>query len=359
MATWVDEDGKVNDLGHHPKFLESYRIKLEAWGEAQERTNDTRRCGRCWLRCYQCYCTKLDERAELYGSSLRLVNSSILNYYGFKEIGRSPNTAHVMDELLPYASSRLIFGDLSSEDKLIDELCEEYTNHRIRSCILYPSDDAKVVSDWRIETEEYNAQGDTPFELGKEEEGESSKSRYRLISLDGTYSDARKMFHYLCLRLKARGVPIPVVKLDLGEEGFIKSAYLGIMHQPGREKICTFQAVTLALKDLGEPKEVCEALLKDLDDWIHYILEKKIKAGKEDVRVPSDLIVARGGGGRSTSKMAAKQATKAEFSAPASVTALHKKWVDESRHSRDKEKAKEGIKGEIIEQEQVEESVTV
>ena len=311
--------------------MESFKLKLDAWKEMQSRDSVDKRCSKCWLRIYQCYCETLDKRAEAYTRpGLQVVNAEVINYYSFKEIGRSPNTAHIMERILPYNSSSLVYGDVEAEDRLLDEMVEEHTKFQVRTCILYSSADAKVVSDWRIETEEYNALS------GKDEdEGKQGDSRYRVVALDGTYSEARRMFAFLSARLKAKGVPVPVVKLDLGEEGFIKSAYLGLMHQPGREKICTFQAVALSFLDLGESREVCDALRADLDAWIHYLLERKIKSGKSEIKVPSDLIIHAGAASgkskrKQKEKAAAKEATRAAFRPPETVIAFHKKWVDES-----------------------------
>ena len=86
------------------------------------------------------------------------------------------------------------------------------------------------------------------------------------------------MFNYLKICLHARGT-YPAVKLAVGSEGFIKSAYLGIMDQPGRDKIC-IQAVIIAMSDLGESSSLCNALNEDLTNWIHYLLECRIKSGK-------------------------------------------------------------------------------
>ena len=341
-------------LTHHPKFMESYKLKLDAWQEAQCRDTVNKRCGKCWLRVYQCYCKTLNERAKAYSCpGLQVANTEVINYYSFKEVGRSPNTAHIMERILPHNSSSLIYGDMEAEDKLIEEMVEEYVNFRVRTCILYPTTDAKIVSDWRIEVEEYNTSGkDKDKDKGEGEE--EVETRYRLIALDGTYPEARRMFTYLSAKLEAKGVPkcaVPVVKLDLGEEGFIKSAYLGLMHQPGREKICTFQAVALAFGELGESKEVCDALREDLDAWIHYLLRTKIKSGKEEIKIPSDLMIFSGAASgkslrKKKEKSGVKEATRAVFRPPEIVTAYHRKWVDESGAIRKGKGEEEGEKKE-------------
>ena len=310
--------------------MHSYKLKLDAWKEMQCRNSVDQRCSKCWLRMYQCYCETLNKRAEAYATPpLQVVNAEVINYYSFKELGRSPNTAHIMEQILPHNSSSLVYGDVEAEDRLIEEMVEEYTNFRVRTCILYPSSDAKLVSDWRIEIEEYNA----PSRRDEDKEKDGCRAtRFRVVALDGTYAETKRMMSFLRARLDAKGVPTPVVKLDLGEEGFIKSAYLGLMHQPGREKVCTFQAVAISFGELGESKEVCDALRADLDAWIHYLLEKKIKSGKEKIKIPSDLLIhaASATGKSKKEKAAAKEATRAVFKPPEIVTAFHRRWVDGS-----------------------------
>ena len=62
------------------------------------------------------------------------------------------------------------------------------------------------------------------------------------VALDGTYGNAARQWKYLRQSLEQLDskVPLPVVKLDL-ELGRCNSAVAGIMHQPGKEKICTYQ----------------------------------------------------------------------------------------------------------------------
>lgn len=95
----------------------------------------------------------------------------------------------------------------------------------------------------------------------------------RLVALDGTYGQANRQWKYLthALALLSSQTPsdttstttstpaptstsaqkvdssapravmkLPVVKLDL-EEGQCDSVLAGIMHQPGKDKVCTYQ----------------------------------------------------------------------------------------------------------------------
>lgn len=56
-----------------------------------------------------------------------------------------------------------------------------------------------------------------------------------------------------------------------------RSAIVGIMQQPGAEKICSYQAVIIALQQLGVDSNLCSNLLMELDKWLAYILKRKVK----------------------------------------------------------------------------------
>ena len=348
-AKFVDETGRTHYLEHHHTLINSAESKLKVWEEAVHgrELECQRRCGECWLRKHQCYCDVLARRRDMYASEpceYAPEKTEIIIYYAFKEIGRGPNTAHIMEKLLPpETTSRVILGFPQQEKKLIDDLVEEYQSHAIHTCIMYPSKEAQLVSTWKEHAVSFNEQsrnegeGDSVDEVRKGSQGIQSTSKTRLIVLDGTYSDARRMYNYLKICLQARGVPCPAVKLDIGEEGFIKSAYLGIMDQPGRDKICTFQAAIMAMSDLGEPKSLCNALNEDLTGWIHYLLQCRIKTGKEDIKVPSDLYEASytDGGGMSSHL---KQATQKAFAPPSSIQALHREILHQPRGQGRKER---------------------
>lgn len=72
----------------------------------------------------------------------------------------------------------------------------------------------------------------------------------RLIMLDGTFPAASRLAKYLVRCCDLRGIqPSPIVKLDL-ENDCCKSAIAGMMYQPGRDKICTYQATVMAMQQV-------------------------------------------------------------------------------------------------------------
>lgn len=71
---------------------------------------------------------------------------------------------------------------------------------------------------------------------------------------------------------------VPVVKLDLGESGQCSSAIIGVMKQPSGEKICSLQAVIMALQQCGVSSTLCDSLNEDLNSWLSHILESQVSS---------------------------------------------------------------------------------
>lgn len=259
-------------IEHHDLAQSSSKLKLEWW---EEEVRKSERCGQCWLRSYDCICAEfIDKRRifyeDLLSSSINHVsnNFKVLMYYHYQEIGRSANTAHILEALLPPSHcQRLTFTDWKNEQILCDEIYEEIISDTPQTIILYPSANAVLLSEWM--------------------KGRKNKSSpVRLVALDGTYSQASRQFKYLSKSISLKGdgkVELPVVKLDL-EQGKCISAYAGIQHQPNQEKICSYQAVVMALQQLCASSDLCSNLFQDLDTFIKYLLQLKVKLGKKNVR---------------------------------------------------------------------------
>lgn len=69
---------------------------------------------------------------------------------------------------------------------------------------------------------------------------------------------------------------LPVVSLDLGNVKGMVSAMHGIMTQPSEVKICSLQALVLAMREAQFSSSVCDMLSEDLTLWIQHILLKKV-----------------------------------------------------------------------------------
>lgn len=101
--------------------------------------------------------------------------------------------------------------------------------------------------------------------------------------MDGTFPGATRIAKYMINCCTKRGIPAPLVKLDLVGDS-CKSALAGMMYQPGKDKICTYQATVMAMEQAGVDPAMCARLHQDLRDWIGYILTAKVKLGKSKPR---------------------------------------------------------------------------
>jgi DTW domain len=244
-------------------------------------------------------------------------------YYHYQELGRSANTAHLYEAVCPTAKfEKVVFGDTEAEVKLVQDILTETVNEEPITCVLYPSKDAILLSDW-IKQRPASC-NDKPIRycdvllslplslspslfISHPATLPPQILRFalrftniRLVALDGTYGQANRQWKYLthALALLAskststdtpstspgsegtlnlnpefsqvvdvegvsseiaqnkedkgeesskeeekrvlKSVKLPVVKLDL-EYGTCDSVLAGIMHQPGKDKICTYQ----------------------------------------------------------------------------------------------------------------------
>ena len=230
-------------INHHPTTRISYKAKIEWW---QNEVDSNERCSKCWLRnsseCNICFCSQIDEMAMNIPQSTSVhtpINTCI--YYHYQEIGRSANTAHMFEALSSSTfnpsqsfSSRLMFGDIEKELELIQKLNDEQYTNTLETCILYPSTDSVPISQWV--------------------NGRPNKtSPINIITLDGTYPQASRQYKYLKATLKILyNKELPVVKLDLDPNKPTASALLGIQSQPGVHKLCSYQAMVMAMQQAGE-----------------------------------------------------------------------------------------------------------
>jgi len=273
----------TNPVLHNDNVLESCEGVMRRWHDSID-AQTGHRCPRCWLRSYECYCQEL--RGKLQGkgmSEVAIEKADVCIYYHFLEVGRSANTGHLMQQLAPSATSSIVFANAPEEDQLVEEIVREYQQGDVRTCIMYPSTDAVLLSEWMANRTNNSSNRSSSSSCSS---SSTTKRPARLVALDGTYKTAVRQIKHLQKCLAAAGVPMPVVKLDLDEKG-CRSAVYGMMNQPDKEKICTFQAIVLALRQMGEDEQTCQLLLRELDEWIGYILRRRIKIGKEKLRVPT------------------------------------------------------------------------
>jgi hypothetical protein len=301
-------------IPHHCTLLDTYKEKTDWW----KNEIDTKgRCALCWLRSYDCFCSVVHMKTSRYSQLFKSIQQQcrikveVVIYYHCLEIGRSANTAHIFEALCKEITTSIVYGNTAEEEKFWKELIEENKNHSLSTytCVLYPDKDSVFLDEWletmsNIEKQPMNS----VFE--ENEQFNFPVRKLRIILIDGTYPCASRIAGYLrtaqkmflstsyaevsCHASSTTTNRFQFVLLDLdSEENMIhrKSAVAGVMYQPGKDKICSFQAVAIALKDvlnkLGSDgktdrlvQDLFSSLLFDLHEWIGYIVKKKIKCGK-------------------------------------------------------------------------------
>ena len=196
---------------HHSSVIVSAKNKLRSWQEKVEVGPDDEknytehasthcRCSTCWLKRHQCYCSFGSFRRDYYATKLETEysNCEIIIYYHYQEIGRSANTAHVFQMLCPSITSTLLYGDVEAEGKLFREMKEESESGAgLRTCVLYPGTNAVRLDTWIAQQEKLNRRMDGPIQAEAGQQAVSgtgcsgrfsNHSKYRIIALDGTYS---------------------------------------------------------------------------------------------------------------------------------------------------------------------------
>lgn len=298
---------------HHPTTLQASQAHL-LWWKSQTTGYQPSRCLSCWLRSYQCHCSVLSEQQTLLQQDISILKNlsvEIVLYYNYMEIGRSANTAHIFQILCPAITKQLVLGDELAEEELFQTIAAEREAGIEKTCMLYPSSTSISLNDWLQTVKQQQQQQRrrhraAPVGQHNDDSDDSDHGipSVRLILLDGTYPGASRVARFLSkatARLAASSNStshsashsngdgysgIPCVALDLHENG-LRSAVAGMMYQPAKDKICTFQAIALALQQVivqGDGKIITTRpiglLLEYLDHWIHFLLQSAIKLGK-------------------------------------------------------------------------------
>lgn len=260
-------------LLHHPMTSEMFEGRTSWWRGLTCGSKPTR-CSKCWLRIWECFCNDLAFKIESLEQSVALTNLKssveVVVYLHPVEIGRSINTGHVLALSMPSICSVRVYGNEEDDSTFLKVLrsikCAEYVG------ILYPCAESVCLDQW-MNSQTTESSQNIPGE-------ERTSEKVVLICLDGTYSQASRLARFLSVQLQ----PSPTsrcafVHLDLSEQG-IRSAMAGIMYQPAKNKICSFQAVAIALQQLFHCNKLTEELLSLLDNWIEHLIRRQIKYGK-------------------------------------------------------------------------------
>jgi DTW domain-containing protein YfiP len=274
---------------HHISNLKIFANRMNWWKEATsiEKGN---RCQKCWLRNYNCFCQQLESLATPIRSSLSQMFDEnpveIVIYYHPVELGRSANTAHLFQFAAPSVVCKtLMFADADNEEIFFQKIMEESLNGKSQTCILYPSHNSISMNTWLTSDSQSSSK-----ELSSATSLLTANLVHpllRFIILDGTYPQASRMIKFLSLKLntsQSNQLPqFPFVHLDLDEAG-VKSAVAGIMYQPAKEKICSFQAIILALYQIYQVQNLTDLMTHLLEAYLSHLIVHKIKYGKTIIR---------------------------------------------------------------------------
>lgn len=286
------------DSLHHWTDIYSYKQKVEWWDAATACTDwhEEGRCSRCWLRNYDCYCSiNIEPDVYIHSKSPTTATATcspvrICMYYHFSELGRSANTAHFLNMILPASIpiDTIVYGDEEKERVLLAEMAEEAASGIINTVVLYPSNDAIELPTWihnRLlliaSASKNNKDNDSNSSI---DSNSNAMKSIRIVALEGTYPQAERQYKFLKKSLLSLySLPLPVVKLYF-DDGKCMSMMTGLMNQVSKEKICTLQATVLAMKDIGVSETLCSSLLSKFKMWIKYLIDKQIKRGKNKVK---------------------------------------------------------------------------
>lgn len=177
---------------HHELALKTYCAATSDWEKASSSEN---RCGKCWLRAYNCFCSYFNTRQK---ENEHICGVRVVIYYHFSELGRSANTMHLFPALYPSNCETVIFGDVHGESNLIKMIIDEQLQERnggsavrTRTCILYPTTDSILLPEWVSRHVPSRANiGSVRQDAHSIEECEDTI--INLVVLDGTYSQAAR-----------------------------------------------------------------------------------------------------------------------------------------------------------------------
>ena len=245
----------------------------------------------CWARWSQCLCEYFGERKRSFYSTkegaattLQAANIHILSWYHQKELGRTANTAHIYEELCgPAVCTRIVYGDEGPEAALIEDIIREAETGQRRTAVLFPRHDAVPIGDFYQEL---------ALQQKVDDENDMILPPLRLVAIESSYSKANRMVKLIENAVNTRGVAIPLAKLGVKEGEVLRSAFHGVQRQPAPDKVSTFQAVVMSLRQCAERfplhhahlrrkmATLCDHLDADLTAWMTHLLREGVKKGK-------------------------------------------------------------------------------
>jgi hypothetical protein len=193
----------------------------------------------------------------------------------------------------------VIYGNEAAEAALLRDMVRDAEEGIIRTVVLFPTDTAKHVADSYADMcAALRKRRESGIRTHEDEEEEEELPSFRLVALESSYSKAHRMFRMLLNGMKAHGFPLPVAKLEVADGEVLLSAFHGVMRQPAPDKVSTYQAVVMSLRQIA-PVLACQAVAaaqhpgidkrlhalcnfldEDLTTWLSFLLRSGVKKGK-------------------------------------------------------------------------------
>lgn len=225
---------------HDPATMPADKADIHAqytmrWGKALFS------CSTCWLLPGACVCDRMRRFPDA-----KLKVAVLLSE---QEWGRASNSGSIIART--YGGGEMFMRGLKRDDQ---RLREQINDPTVTTAILWPSESAMTAS-------ELNALA-----------SERTEGRVRLIALDGTWAQARRMIKHLADVPKVR-----LSSLEVGIGAEQKESLLAPVRRYGGDfeetgRVSTLEAIVAALRELGEEPAVCDGLLDNLKIKIDSLL---------------------------------------------------------------------------------------
>jgi DTW domain-containing protein YfiP len=241
-----DGSDDMSDGGN--KFLTLEQHASHCIAQKSKKISDLHRCPKCFLSLIYCICTNVrnivnnSPSPSLVSEDQRVIHRNI-NFHvfmHFKEWGRASNTGKLLPICLPEKASIEIYGIQEDCDKLAKTLQEK------PSLILYPTADAKPISEYRNWVKEHN--GDV-----------------HICVIDSTWIQSHAM---------EKSLPPEVPRVKIDEMIFGPSKFLNRKQSKNKSKVSTIESVIMALRALGLHDEELDPLEKSFEYGVDAMLRQ-------------------------------------------------------------------------------------
>ena len=223
----------------HTLMIERVRKKCKILEESS-------RCQVCWHDKMYCVCSRIENMFR--GKTFRKDVHFALYLHETEWLCASDD-AKLLCCVAPTRTTLLVHGRPGDDAKL----AKLAAKHKGASCLLFPDDDAILVSDFLVKLERSKANVPKDVDNNKKDCADAQQPSILIIVVDATWRRARKMMKHLSRHVIGN---VPHIKLETDTV----SCYSRTQTQPGR--ICTVEAISLLLQEMGECSEVCSSLIE-------------------------------------------------------------------------------------------------